>query len=637
MYRILCCSLGAFFNQEHQELHFYIFEVVFLPYWFEMESEQTLLKQLKNRFGYERFMNADQDKATREVFKGKNDVLINLQPGTGKSICFQLPAIIEQNAVTVVYVPTDAIGENHVDLLKKKKINAEYLCARSHKKLSSTVLKDFPCQTTELNFLYVSTDKSIARYIQRLLSKLIKNNALAFLVFEEAHCISSSSHDYRPAYKETTNKITSKFPKIRKIALTGTATREIIENIIHTLGMKNVEIVRSTITFPVCQDIRFIDIIENPIEDLKIFINKCMHGVTNEPTNYAPISGIIFCRKKDALRKLERELRALGTPIVSYHGDLSLKDRRTVRERWIAGEIPVIVTTQKFGFGFEGPNVRFVVHWGMPLSIQQFCQQAGKCVQDGLRTSSRIYFSIEESDNIKMYIKSLRITRGQHFDPVALKIRFDQFIDFCFERKCRATVLMSYFDHKASQRCLTCEACCDPRGLENRIEEFSKFYLEMRRKMIRKLKCKQIRERWAASSKWSNSNNPPDTSLENSLGNFFEGPIVFGIVSKQRECSYNQLLRELDKNYRKYQSQLRNNIKSNTVSEIARSLEFSIFMGAKNRAKYTHDIVLMIQYIRRCREPCGHLMYHEEVETFGRQESPEIIELMDSDSSTETI
>lgn len=321
-----------------------------------MKISRDILKQY---WGYESFRSL-QEEIVDDVINGK-DVLALLPTGGGKSICFQVPGIAREG-ITIVISPLIALMQDQVENLTKRGIRAAALTSGMSYKEIDILLDN--ARFGGLRFLYVSPE----RLQSTLFQERFKRMKPALIVVDEAHCISEWGHDFRPSFRSI-NILREIHPEVPIIALTATATEEVKNDICAQLNLRNpirheASFVRSNIAYCAQQSV-------NKVNDILSFLK----GKEKE-------CGIIYCQTRKSVKELSQTLHAHGISLGFYHGGMLAKDRSTMLKRWLSNEVNIMVATNAFGMGIDKPDVRFVLHYEIPPSLEAYFQEAGRAGRD---------------------------------------------------------------------------------------------------------------------------------------------------------------------------------------------------------------------------------------------------------------
>ncbi len=332
---------------------------------------------LKKHWGFETFK-ISQKKVIEEALVG-NDVLALLPTGGGKSICFQIPALIK-DGICIVISPLIALMNDQVSNLKKKGIKAEFISSGMSPKQMDYVLDN--CIYGDTKFLYLSPERINSVFIKERL-KLMNIN---FIAVDEAHCISQWGHDFRPAYRKVL-KIRDLAPKASIIAVTATATKKVANDIQIQLDFAKKNVIKTS------------------FERKNIFF-ECHHTENKIPSLIHYVknltgSGIIYIRSRKISEDISKQLKLKDISSEYYHAGLSIDERKNIQERWKKNITKIIVATNAFGMGIDKADVRFVIHFGLPNSLEEYHQESGRAGRDGKLSKAVLFFNKNDIQNIQ--------------------------------------------------------------------------------------------------------------------------------------------------------------------------------------------------------------------------------------------
>lgn len=389
-------------------------------------------KILGEVFGYSEFR-SHQNKIIENVLN-KRDSLVIMPTGGGKSLCYQIPALIFEG-LTIVVSPLISLMKDQVEQLTELGVSALFL--------NSTLSGEEYSRNVELlkknkvKLLYLAPENLLSKATLSLLSSL----QIDCMAIDEAHCISEWGHDFRPEYRQLAD-VRTRFPSATCIALTATATQRVREDIKSNLGFD----VSNEFVASFDRKNLFIDIIpkDDPVSQTMDFLS----GRLGE-------SGIIYCFSRRQVNDLYEVLKDSGYSVKPYHAGLSDKERAENQELFIKDDVQIIVATIAFGMGINKPNVRFVIHFDLPKSIETYYQEIGRAGRDGLKSFCLLLFSYGDIRKIKYFINQ----KSKDEQQIA-NIHLNALLQFTETQTCRRRPLLTYFgeDYHA-KKCDMCDNC----------------------------------------------------------------------------------------------------------------------------------------------------------------------------------
>ncbi|XP_059509832.1 ATP-dependent DNA helicase Q5 isoform X2 [Stegostoma tigrinum] len=433
---------------------------------------------LGRSFGFQSFRSQRQESAARAVLRGDKDVFICMPTGAGKSLCYQLPAVLAEG-VTIVISPLIALIQDQIEHMSVLKIRACSLNSKLSVEERKMVLSDLNSEKPGIKLLYITPEMAASNTMHSIFDSLLARNLLSYLVIDEAHCVSQWGHDFRPDYLKL-GSLRSKAPGIPCVALTATAPQKVQDDIIAALQLKQPIAVFKSPCFRanLFYDIVFKDILSEPYLNLKAFCEKAL-GQKNS-TGQFDSCGIIYCRTRDGCQELAEELTRRGLEAKAYHAGLKNSERTVVQEEWMEGKVPVIVATISFGMGVDKANVRFVAHWNLAKSMAAYYQESGRAGRDGKPSFCRIYYSRIDRENISFLIKKeiaqKQSKRGsvKSFDKSSLD-GFETLVSFCEQPGCRHAAIAKYFGDEVPACNRTCDHCKNPEIVMRQLDSLQRF------------------------------------------------------------------------------------------------------------------------------------------------------------------
>lgn len=395
-----------------------------------MENQaKTILKEI---FGYDEFRPL-QEEIIENILK-KNDSLIIMPTGGGKSICYQIPALIFEG-LTIVISPLISLMKDQVEQLNELGVNAVFLnSSLSFEEYRFNVER---IKKKEIKLLYLAPETLL---MPKTLSLLSSIDVDCFTV-DEAHCISEWGHDFRPEYRQIIN-IRSQFPSAVCMALTATATPRVRQDIkdnlrfddsnefIASFNRENLYLQIVPKTDPLSQTIEFLE-------------------------KYKDQSGIIYCFSRKQVDELYEILENEGFSVKSYHAGMSDSDRRKNQELFIRDDVQIIIATIAFGMGINKPNIRFVIHYDLPKNIESYYQEIGRAGRDGLRAHCLLLFGYGDIQKIKYFIN-----QKEDKERRIANVHLNALLQFAETETCRRIPLLTYFgDDYSEQNCAMCDNC----------------------------------------------------------------------------------------------------------------------------------------------------------------------------------
>ncbi|MFN8769510.1 MAG: DNA helicase RecQ [Neisseriaceae bacterium] len=390
---------------------------------------------LQDTFGYKRFR-GKQEEVINHILDG-NSAFVLMPTGGGKSICYQIPALL-MDGMTVVVSPLIALMQDQVATLGELGVDALYLASNLDSEQTRNVF--FRIKQKQIKLLYVTPERACSTWFINFLQSVNIN----LLAIDEAHCISHWGHDFRPEYQKL-SALCQAFPKVPRLALTATADNFTSVDIKHYLGLKDskeftTSFLRENLIYLVYEK-------KNAKSQLTDFISKHKNSC-----------GIIYCNSRARVDEITKFLQENGYPAKSYHAGLDAKIREEHHYYFLQNNYAIIVATVAFGLGIDKPDVRYVYHFDMPRSIDLFYQESGRAGRDGMPAYSIINFGFKEIlDLNRMIIDSESGQLKKKYELMKLK----RIIEYCDTNKCRTQALLEFMEEK-TPACGKCDNCTNP-------------------------------------------------------------------------------------------------------------------------------------------------------------------------------
>jgi ATP-dependent DNA helicase RecQ len=387
---------------------------------------------LKKYFGYDTFRPLQED-IVQTVFD-KRDCLVLMPTGGGKSICFQIPAVTTEG-ITVVVSPLISLMKDQVEALRANGISAAFL--NSSQSYGEAQVIENQLFRNELKLLYVSPEKAVS---QGFIS-LLKSLSLSLIAIDEAHCISSWGHDFRPEYTQL-GFLKQQFPTIPIIALTATADKLTRRDIIEQLKLEDPSVFLASFDRPnLSLDVR-------PGQKR---VEQILEFIKSRPNQ----AGIIYCLSRKNTEELAVKLKAANIRAEAYHAQVSSNNRSKVQEDFLNDKIQVVCATVAFGMGIDKSNVRWVIHYNLPKNIEGYYQEIGRAGRDGSPADTMLFFSYAD-------VNTYRDMFAEAPNSEIQIAKLDRMMQFADAQICRRRILLNYFSENYDKDCGNCDVCRTP-------------------------------------------------------------------------------------------------------------------------------------------------------------------------------
>ncbi len=397
--------------------------------------DSSALNILQTTFGYDTFR-SNQAPIIEQLTAGQNSFIL-MPTGGGKSLCYQIPALLRQG-VGIVISPLISLMKDQVDALQANGVSAAYYNSSLASQEARQVLAKLYAH--EIDLLYIAPERLMS---DEFLSRL-SDIDIALFAIDEAHCVSQWGHDFRPEYARL-SKLREHFPNIPTIALTATADKQTRQDIIQVLGLEGAKQHISSFDRPnICYSVLEKN---QPFKQLTSFLEK-----------YVGESGIIYALSRKRVQQVSEKLQASGIKAAAYHAGLAAAERVRVQDGFLKDDIQIVVATVAFGMGIDKPNVRFVVHYDLPKNIEGYYQETGRAGRDNLPAEALLLSGTQD-----MVMARQLIERSDHVQQRRIELhKLNAMIGFSEATSCRRKILLRYFGEDVQKDCGNCDICINP-------------------------------------------------------------------------------------------------------------------------------------------------------------------------------
>lgn len=401
-----------------------------------VEEKDALKIKLKEVFGYSQFR-GNQETVIRNVLDGKNTFVI-MPTGAGKSLCYQLPALMN-DGLAIVISPLIALMKNQVDQLNAYGVNARFLNSTLSKGEITRLKKD--CMNNIVKLLYVAPESMNKEENIEFLKKV----NVSFVAIDEAHCISEWGHDFRPEYRRI-KSIIQQFGNLPIVALTATATPKVQLDIQKNLQMEDADVFMSSFNRKnLYYEVR-------PKKETK---KQLIHFLRQHKGK----SGIVYCLSRKKVEEIAQLLQVNGFKAAPYHAGLDPEVRERNQDNFLNEEVDIIVATIAFGMGIDKPDVRFVIHYDVPKSLEGYYQETGRSGRDGLEGHCLMFYSHNDLNKLEKFNKDKSVQERENARILLQEMEF-----YAESPVCRRKQLLHYFGEEYKEdNCGMCDNCVHPR------------------------------------------------------------------------------------------------------------------------------------------------------------------------------
>ena len=404
-------------------------------------SNLPALQTLHDVFGYATFK-GEQEAVVAHVTAG-GDALVLMPTGGGKSLCYQLPALLREG-VGIVVSPLIALMQDQVDTLKQLGVRAAFLNSSQDvdeaREITAQLMRG------HLQIVYVAPERLLMASFLALLEQIQEGAGIALFAIDEAHCVSQWGHDFRPEYRQLT-VLHERFPQVPRIALTATADAPTRAEIVERLKLEEAQQFISSFDRP---NIRYrITQKANTRQQLEKFLEA----------EHANDAGIIYCLSRRKVEETATWLQSRGWDALPYHAGLDASMRQQNQRRFLRDEGVIMVATVAFGMGIDKPNVRFVAHLDLPKSMEGYYQETGRAGRDGLPANAWMTYGLGDVVSMR---KMLDAGDAPEQRKAVERQKLDALLGFCESTSCRHQALLRYFGEQHPGDCQQCDNCLNP-------------------------------------------------------------------------------------------------------------------------------------------------------------------------------
>ncbi len=400
-----------------------------------LDIRERAIALLRRFYGYSQFRPLQLD-IIASAAEGRDSVVL-MPTGGGKSICYQIPALLADGGVTIVVSPLIALMKDQVTALTANGIPAAAVNSMQTEAENHSILEQL--FTGRVKILYISPERLLME-----IDRWSRDLPVSLIAIDEAHCISQWGYDFRPTYTQL-SRLKEVFPKVPIMALTATADRLTRDDIAKQLCLRDPAL--------------FIGSFDRPNISLRVMNNpgksQRLRYISTLIERYRHDSGIVYCLSRKAAESTNNDLLALGYKSVVYHAGLSITERNLAQDRFINGDVQVVCATVAFGMGIDKSNIRWVVHNNMPRNIESYYQEIGRAGRDGVKAEAIMFYSYSDIITLQSFVDE---SGQQAINNEKLK-RMQEYAESSL---CRRRILLSYFNETMDHDCGNCDVCLNP-------------------------------------------------------------------------------------------------------------------------------------------------------------------------------